>query len=542
MRKIICLLLLGFVCSCKSRQQADAVYYNATVYTLDSAFSTCSAFAVKDGKIIATGSNREMLEFKSATKVDLHGKFVYPGFYDAHCHFYGYGVDLKKIGLFETKSFEGVMDTVIRYRDKRFMGWVFGRGWDQNDWETEKYPDKTRLDSLFPDVPVFLMRIDGHAALVNQAALNLAGITAFTTIAGGEVEVKNGKLTGILIDNAVDLVKALIPLPSREAETEALLQAQKNCFAVGLTSIADAGLEKETILLIDSLQKAGQLKMSYYAMITWNAKNKEYFFEKGKIKTEKLNACSFKIYADGALGSRGACMLQPYNDSPGHYGYLLHPVDSLKKAAEEIAAHGFQMCTHCIGDSAVRLMLHIYGNALKGNTLARWRIEHCQIVNTGDFALFGKYGVIPSVQPTHATSDMYWAPERIGQERMKGAYAYNDLKNAFGMVANGSDFPVESINPLYGFYAAVVRKDKNNFPANGFQPENALSRSDALRGMTVWAAYSCLEEKEKGSLEKGKHADFVVMEEDLMTAPAETLWKLKVLQTFVQGEKVYERK
>jgi len=539
MKNLFLFAWLGCLLACKNPKQADAVYYNGKVYTVDSAFTVCEAFAVKDGKIIATGTGSDMLAFDCANKTDLKGKFVYPGFYDAHCHFYGYGVDLKKIALFETKSFDAVMDTVIKYRDKRFMGWVFGRGWDQNDWAVQQYPDKTRLDSLFPDVPVFLMRIDGHAALVNQVALDLAGFKPGSSIPGGEVEVKDGKLTGILIDNAVDSVKIRIPLPSREAEAEALLQAQQNCFAVGLTSIADAGLEKDVILLIDSLQKVGQLKMGYNAMITWNAKNKEYFFNRGKIKTGRLNVCSFKIYGDGALGSRGACLLKPYDDKAGHYGYLLHPVDSLKKAAEEIAAHDFQMCTHCIGDSAVRLMLHIYGEALHGRADARWRIEHCQIVHPDDFALFRKFGVIPSVQPTHATSDMYWAPERIGLERMKGSNAYRQLKEAGGMVANGSDFPVESINPLYGFYAAVVRKDKSNFPDTRFQPENALSREDALRAMTSWAAYSCFEEKERGSLQPGKQADFVILDEDLLQAPEEQLWKIKVLETFVMGEKVY---
>lgn len=533
------LIWLFFFVSCKQHQVADAVYYNGLVYTIDSSFSTCQAFAVKDGKIIFTGTDKEVAAFDAPVKTDLKGKYVYPGFYDAHCHFYGYGIDLKKISLYGTNSFEEIRDTLIKYKDKRFMGWVFGRGWDQNDWPLKAYPDRRFLDSLFPDVPVFLMRIDGHAALVNEVALKLAGITTETQIEGGEVEVKNGRLTGILFDNAKDSVKYLVPDPHRNAEIASLLQAQKNCFAVGLTTVADAGIEKENILLIDSLQKAGILKMRYYAMISWNRNNADYFFNRGKIKTDRLNVCSFKLYGDGALGSRGACLLEPYYDSPGRTGFLLNPVDSFFQAAAEIASHGFQMNTHCIGDSAVRLILNVYDKVLQGKTDSRWRIEHAQVVADADFGMFKTAGIIPSVQPTHATSDMYWAPVRLGKDRLKGAYAYNRLRETFGMLALGSDFPVEDINPLYGFYAAVVRRDRNNFPEQRFQPENALSRQDALRGMTIWAAYSCFEEKEKGSLEPGKLADFVILDQDLLNAPEVMLWKIKVLHTFINGEKVY---
>jgi predicted amidohydrolase YtcJ len=392
---------------------------------------------------------------------------------------------------------------------------------------------------LFPNTPVFLMRVDGHAILVNQKTLDLAGITSKTKITGGEVEIKNRKFTGILIDNAKDSVKKLIPEYTLDYKTEALLRGQKNCFEAGLTTVSDAGLEKEKIEMIDSLQKAAQLKMRVYAMITYDDENKKYYFEKGKIKTDRLDVCAFKMYADGALGSRGACLLQPYTDKPGHYGFLLHDIDSFKMAAKEIYDHGFQMCTHAIGDSANRLMLHIYGEVLKEKNDRRWRIEHCQIVNEEDFDLFGKYSIIPSVQPTHATSDMYWAEERLGKERMKECYAYKQMLEQNGMIADGSDFPVESINPLFGFYAAVVRKDQKNYPANGFQMENALSREQALKAMTIWAAYANFEEKEKGSIEKGKLADFVILEDDIMKVAPEKIYSVKVKATYVNGEKVF---
>nr|MBK9652822.1 amidohydrolase [Bacteroidota bacterium] len=522
-----------------TQNKADAVYYNGTVYTVDSTFSTCEAFAVKNGKVVWTGNSRDAINFVCPVKVDLRGQFVYPGFIDAHCHFYGYGVDQKKIDLTGTSSFRAVLDTLTLHKTKLFSGWLFGRGWDQNDWANKTYPNKSELDKLFPNVPVFLLRVDGHAALCNSLALQQCNVNVETKIEGGEIEKIGGELTGILIDNAVDLVKSKIPLPDKKAETQALLTAQKNCNEVGLTTVCDAGLSKEVILLIDSLQQSNILKMRYYAMIEYDAKNAKYFFDNGKIKTERLNACSFKMYADGALGSRGACMRDAYHDRQAHHGFLLHTVAELQQAANDIAQHNFQMNTHCIGDSANHLMLQIYANALKGKKDARWRIEHAQVLASEDIGWFAKYGIIPSVQPTHATSDMYWAQDRVGAERMKAAYAYKQLLDVCGMIAAGSDFPVESINPMFGFYAAVARKDQKGYPKNGFQKQDAISRQDALRAMTIWAAYAAFEEKEKGSIEAGKFADFVITSQDIMKHPENDLFNIKVKQTFINGERVF---
>jgi len=532
-------LLVATLFSCKSEYAADTVYYNAKVYTVDSAFKIADAFAVKDGKILAVGSAVDIRKLTAAEEVDLGGKSVYPGFYDAHCHFFGYGVDLKKIWLIGTNSFESILDTLVLKKDIKFMGWIFGRGWDQNDWEVKEFPDNAKLDSLFPDVPVFLMRIDGHAALVNSKALAICGVTEDTKVDGGELIKKNGKLTGLLIDNAVDLVKLKIPEPGREALIGALLSAQKNCFEVGLTSVVDAGLDVSTILLIDSLQKAGAMQMRMNTMVSYSPANVAYYRNHGRYKSDRLQVRSFKLYADGALGSRGACLLHPYHDLPGHHGFLLSSVDSLKEAARIAADLGFQLNTHCIGDSANRLLLHIYSDVLKGKNDFRWRIEHAQVMHPADFHLFHDFSIIPSVQPTHATSDMYWAGTRVGPERLKSSYAYKELLNQRGLIAAGSDFPVEGINPLFGFYAAVARKDQQSFPENGFQKEQALSRVEALRAMTIWAAYASFEEEERGSLEPGKWADFVVLEKDLMTAPENELFKIKVLNTFSGGVKVF---
>ncbi|MCH8318794.1 MAG: amidohydrolase, partial [Bacteroidetes bacterium] len=466
---------------------------------------------------------------------------IYPGFIDAHCHFYGYGLNLQNLDLTGTKSFDEVIEKVISHR-KKYPGaqWIIGRGWDQNDWKIKEFPAKDTLDKLFPDTPVFLRRIDGHAALANQAALKRTNVTSKTEINGGLIQKSsNGTLTGILIDNAMELVSGFIQEPTYEEKINALLNAQKECFEAGLTTVDDAGLDRSTIDLIDSLQKAGKLTMRIYAMISYSEENKNYYFDRGIYKTDKLNVRSFKLYADGALGSRGACLIEPYNDKAGHYGFLLQPQKELKQIAKQLYENNFQMNTHCIGDSANRMMLNIYGELLKGKNDKRWRIEHAQVVSKEDINKFGKFNIIPSIQPTHCTSDMYWAESRLGNERISTAYAYRDLFFQNNLVASGSDFPVESINPLFGFYAAVTRKDQNKTPENGFQPENSLSREQALKSMTIWAAYANFEEQEKGSIQPGKFADFVILEDDIMQCEAGKIYEIKVGNTYIGGKKVY---
>jgi predicted amidohydrolase YtcJ len=395
---------------------------------------------------------------------------------------------------------------------------------------------------LFPDKPVLLERVDGHASIANNKAFNLAGVKAGDKISGGEIETKNGRLTGILIDNAVDLVAAKVPSPTPSKLKEALMEAQRNCFAVGLTTIDDCGLSHETVSFLDSLQRTGDLKMRLYAMLSDTKPNYDFAFQRGKIKTDRLHVCGFKVYADGALGSRGTCLLQPYSDKPGWSGFLLSSQQHFDSVAKLIYDHGWQMCTHAIGDSGNRTMLTVYGKYLKGKNDLRWRIEHAQVINENDFKLFGEYNIVPSVQPTHATSDMYWAGDRLGPSRVKGAYAFKQLLEQNGWIPLGTDFPVEDISPFKTFYAAVVRKDAKGWPANGFQMENALTREESLRGMTIWAAKANFEEKEKGSLEKGKFADFIILDDDLMKEAPGRLLQIKVLKTFVGGEKVYDSK
>lgn len=537
-------LLVVLFCACKQKEyNADLLVKDALVYTVDSSFTTADAFVVSGGKIIAVGKADTLEEKYNARQViDAGGKPVYPGFIDAHAHFYEYGLGLQEADLTGTKSWLEVVDSVKTFAARNPDGWIVGRGWDQNKWKVKEFPNKAKLDSLFPARPVILSRIDGHAVMVNQAALSLAGVKPGQTIIGGKIETINGKLTGVMIDNAQGIITRKIPPPTDAVTQSAFLGAQKNCFAVGLTTIDDCGLPYAMVNTIAELQHKGALKMRMYVMLSDNPDNYEYLFKRGAYKTPSLNVRAFKVYADGALGSRGACLLKPYADQKGWSGFLLSQQKHFQEVAEKIAAHGFQMCTHAIGDSANRVMLKVYASVLKGKNDRRWRIEHSQIVAPEDVKLFGEYNIVPSVQPTHATSDMYWAGTRLGKERLKSAYAYKDLLAQNGWMPLGTDFPVENINPMYTFYAAVVRKDRKGYPEDGFQMENAISRKEALRGMTIWAAKANFEEKEKGSIEPGKYADFVILDSDIMKVDGKTLPNVKVLKTFVNGEQVYEKK
>jgi predicted amidohydrolase YtcJ len=529
-----------FIPAFAQKKNVDLVVYNAKIYTVDKKFSVVSAMAVTNGKIVETGSSKNILDkYHSDQKMDAEGKFIYPGFIDAHAHFYRYGLSLQQADLTGTKSWEEILDILKKFAEENPEGWIIGRGWDQNDWKIKEFPDNAKLNELFPGRPVRLTRIDGHAAVVNAAALQLANIQPGMAITGGQVETKNGKLTGILIDNAIDLVSSKQPLPTVRQMKEGLMDAQRNCFAQGLTTVVDCGLDYNEVMFIDSLQKAGELKMRIYAMLSDAPGNYTQIFKQGKIKTDLLNVRSFKVYADGALGSRGASLLRPYSDKPGWSGFLLSAPAHFDSVASVIYAKGFQMCTHAIGDSGNRTILNIYGKYLRGKNDKRWRIEHAQVVNSNDIGKFGKYSIIPSVQPTHATSDMYWAGDRLGSKRIKEAYAFQQLLKQNGWIPLGTDFPVEDISALKTFYAAVFRIDEKGWPAGGFQNENALTREQALRGMTIWAAQSNFEEGEKGSLEKGKFADFIILDTDLMKVNAKDVLKTRILSTFAGGQKVH---
>lgn len=541
MKYILSLLSAAFLLSSCQQKEADLILFNAKIYTVNEKFDTAEAMAVKDGKIIAVGNSEEIKKnYSSKEEINAEGKTVYPGFIDAHAHFYGYGEDLQTVDLRGTQSWAEICERLKSFAKKNPEGWLIGNGWDQNDWENQEFPINEELNKIFPNRPVYLVRIDGHAAIANQKALTEAGITQAQKITGGDMLMKNKQLTGVLIDNAMNLVSRKIPAATDAQNEKILLDAQKNCFAAGLTTIDDCGLDFNIVQFIDKLQKENKLKMRLYVMLSDAEKNYDFLIKNGAIKTDRLNVSAFKVYADGALGSRGACLLAPYSDDPKNSGFLLSELSHFENVAQKIYKHNFQMCTHAIGDSANRSILKIYNKVLKGKNDRRWRIEHAQVVNQNDFDLFGKANIVPSVQPTHATSDMYWAEKRLGTERVKGAYAFKQLLQQNGWLPLGTDFPVENINPMLTFYAATVRKDAKGFPDKGFQMNNALTAEEALRGMTIWAAKANFEEKEKGSIEVGKFADFVMLNHDIIHTTPENILKTKVLKTYLNGEKVYE--
>ena len=535
MKKLLLIATILLVFSCTTKEEVDLIVTNANVYTVDANFSKANSFAVKDGKFVAVGDSEEITQkYDAAEQLDAGGKTIVPGLIDAHCHFYGLGQNQQVVDLVGTQSFDEVVERVVAFQKERPSNFIRGRGWDQNDWKVKEFPTKDKLDELFPDTPVALERVDGHAYLVNQKALDMAGITTETQTEGGEIVKENGVITGVLVDNPMALVDKVIPEASLEQKIQALKDAEKIALDYGLTTVNDAGLPRDIIELIDSLQQADELSIRVYAMVSNYPENLDYFLNKGIIKTDELNVRSVKVYGDGALGSRGAALRSPYSDKPGHFGAMVTPVDQIEALAERIAATDYQMNTHAIGDSANIVVLRAYKKALEGKSDRRWKVEHAQVITPSDFDYF-ENGIIPSVQPTHATSDMYWAEDRLGEERVKGAYAFKDLLDKAGLVALGTDFPVEQVSPFLTFYAAVARQDLEQYPEGGFQMENALSREETLKGMTIWAAYSNFEEDEKGSIEPGKFADFVVLSDDLMTIPSEEIPNVTAEQVFLGG-------
>ena len=533
----ILLVSLLFV-ACNPKEEVDLLVYNANIYTVDGDFSKATSLAVKDGKFVAISQTADIAEkFIAKQEIDAEGKTIVPGLIDAHCHFYGLGLNQQVVDLVGTESYDEVLQRVADFHEKNPSNVVLGRGWDQNDWAVKEFPINEPLNKMFPDIPVVLERVDGHAYLVNHKALEMAGIDGSTQVEGGEIVKENGQIIGVLVDAPMGMVDAVMPQPNRASQIQALREAEKLCLDYGLTTVNDAGLHRSTIELIDSLQQAGDLSIRVYAMVSNTPENLDHYLNKGIVKTDRLNVRSIKVYGDGALGSRGAALKAPYSDKEGHFGAMITPVDQIEALAERIAATDYQMNTHAIGDSANVVILKTYQKVLEGKEDRRWKVEHAQVVAEQDFDYF-ESGIIPSVQPTHATSDMYWAEDRLGPHRVKGAYAFKKLLEKSGTVALGTDFPVEQVSPFLTFYASVARKDLDNYPEGGFQMEGALSREETLKGMTIWAAHSNFEEHEKGSIEVGKMADFVILSEDIMTVPEQNIPELKAEKVFISGKQL----
>ena len=505
---------------------------------MDEKGSVAQAMAVRDGKIVEVGPERQILNKYSAEEtIDAEGKDVYPALTDCHGHMLSYAEQKLNAELYGSKSFEEVLVRLEKYQSKNKRKFIIGRGWDQSLWTNKEFPTNEKLNVLFPDIPVCLTRVDGHALLANDALLKLAGIDASTTIEGGIVHVNEGRCTGLLVDNAMEAVYALIPEYEEKDLAKAMLEIEKELFQYGITSVHEAGIDNKDIAFFRALIDRYNLKLSVYAMLMPSEANFSFAEKKGIYNYKNLTIRSFKVVGDGALGSRGAFLKKAYSDDHDHFGVLTTPVALMKRVAAVAEKTGYQMNTHAIGDSTNRIMLEIYKGIFEVNRDHRWRIEHAQVVDLIDFDLFGKYGVFPSVQPSHAVSDQRWAEERLGTERIKGAYAYRKLLDQFGMLAIGTDFPIEPIDPFNTLHAAVARKNMENLPAEGFYPEQAISLEECMRGMTIWAAFASFQETKTGSLEKGKEATFVIFDKPVSVQGGYKANFAKM--TFISGTKVY---
>jgi predicted amidohydrolase YtcJ len=535
------LLLLGLAAPTPA-QQADLIVENATIYTVNKAQPKVRALAVKDGRILAAGDDVSSYAGTGTQRLDLHGATVVPGLIDSHAHLEGLGGLLESADLRHVRTISEVAEYVRKQAARHKPGeWIVGRNWDQTNWGG-KFPTAHDLDAAAPANPVFLRRVDGHAGWANSAALKLAGVTAQTPEPPGGRIIKDdqGQPTGIFVDKAITLVDSKIPGATAAQVQHKLLLATRECARLGLTTVHDAGVSKLDLDAYRALLASHELPIRVYAMIGGPGALWRDYLSKGPEVGEQLTVRAIKMYADGALGSRGAALWQPYTDDPGNSGLMMNTKEELAKVARDAATHGFQVCTHAIGDRANRTVLDAYAEALGGPNTKRFRIEHAQVISLPDFQRFKDFSILPAMQATHATSDMRWAEQRLGPDRVAGAYAWQRFLKLGIPVANGSDFPVEEPNPLLGFYAAVTRQDLDGNPPGGWMPSQRMTRTEALESWTLSGAYAAFEEKIKGSLEPGKLADFVVLDRDIMTVSELQIPKTRVLKTFLGGKLVHE--
>ena len=538
MKLLYVVIFMAVFSSCMKRKYADLVIHNAVIHVLDENNSTGEAMAVRDGKVLEVGPERQILnKYRWGKSIDAQKKHIYPGFTDAHTHLFSLAKQNLGVDLTQCRSIEDMNDSISNYSKIKKRHFIIGRGWNQTTWPRDAMPTNDRLSELFPDIPVCLYRVDGHALIANDYLLKKAGISSSTFMNGGKVQLENGKPTGLLIDNAMSLVEAHIPAFTEQDAISAILSIQNELFSFGITSVHEAGIEFSQIDVLKNLIDMHGFKLNTYAMLMASEDNISFAKKNGIFSYKNLSIRSFKVMADGALGSRGALLKRPYEDDHGQNGLQVSDMKTMRKVALLALDLDYQMNTHCIGDSANALVLELYRKVNEVKKDHRFRIEHAQIIDPRDFSKFSTYGVLPSVQPTHAVSDQRWVENRIVKNRMKGAYAYSTLLKTCGMLALGTDFPVELTNPFLTIHAAVQRKNAKNEPIDGFLKAEALTLSETLKGMTIWAAYAAFQEKERGTLEVGKWADFAIFEKPIVSKPIfeeNFSW-----MTFISGVKVY---
>lgn len=540
MRILLILLLAG------TAGAAETIVHNATGYTpAASGLQTFSALAIADGRVVATGDETLLRDFPDAVHVDVGGRTLLPGLTDAHAHMYGLGYLQVSLDLGGSASVHEAVERIAAFAGANpRSGWIQGRGWNQVIWPVREFPQASDIDAVVSDRPVFLARIDGHAAWVNSTALDIAGIDDDTPdpVGGKIIRDSRGKATGILIDKAMNLVREHVPTPTKADYRQALLAAIEQLLALGITGVHDAGISITQAEVYMAMADDGELDARIYAMLADAGANLDAM---GKplvaYGNDRLDIRSVKIYADGALGSRGAAMLEPYSDDAENVGLAFVDGDQLASAISKANRMGFQVGVHAIGDRGNRLVLDAYAAVQDGKASPlRNRIEHAQIISLDDIPRFAKLGVIAAMQPVHATSDMNMAEDRIGPDRIQGGYAWRKLLRSGAIIASGSDFPVELANPFHGLHAAVSRQDRNNLPADGWYAEEAMTRAEALRSFTLDAAFAAHQEGRLGSLEPGKWADFILIDQNYFEVPVDRIDDIRVLETWIGGQRVFQ--
>jgi predicted amidohydrolase YtcJ len=537
---------------------ADLLLVNGKIYTVDNTRPFTSALAVRGGRVVFVGSDVEARTLANAATsvIDLHGATVMPGFVDAHAHLLGLGNTLRRVNVAGSASYGEVIDRVkVWSKDVKPGEWILGRGWDQNRWQSKEFPTHDALSRAFPNNPVAITRVDGHALLANAKAMEVARVSAATADPEGGriIRLAAGSPSGVFIDNAQDLIGRAIPASTPSDVRKAILAAIAECNRWGLTGVHDPGEDAETIGIYEQLAKEGKYNLRNYVMLSdpgepgSAATLRNPYLVRGPqsaLYDGHLWIRAIKLYADGALGSRGAALLAPYADEPTNSGLLVSRPEHIQAWAETGLRRGFQVNVHAIGDRGNRIALDAFESALKTVPVAdhRFRIEHAQVISPEDIPRFARLGVIPSMQATHQTSDMRWAEVRVGPQRIRGAYAWRSLLNTGVVIPNGTDFPVEEVNPLLTFHAAVTRQDPTNWPAGGWYPEQKMTREEALQSMTIWPAFAGFQESVLGSLTPGKYADFVILDRDIMQVPDTEILGTRVVSTWIAGKRVYEAK